>query len=99
MSIELARLKIMLKITDDSKDPLLLELLSLCKEEALTITRQSDEDKLLTVIRLMAVEKYNKLGSEGLQSVNYSGIAESYETDYSPETVKMLNRLRKIKVV
>lgn len=90
MSIELKRLKNMLQITDNNSDSLLTELLLQCEEEAIAITHQTDSAKLLPIIRLMAVEKYNKLGNEGINSIGYSGITESYKTDYSEQVVRLL---------
>ena len=39
----------------------------------------------------MAVERFNQLGNEGIQLMNYSGINEHYYSDYS-DKVKALIR-------
>jgi hypothetical protein len=38
----------------------------------------------------MVIEKYNRLGNEGVQSISYSGINETYESDYSEAVQKLL---------
>ena len=97
MNVELETLKIRLGIEGTEQDGALEELLSTCMEEAQLYTRQTAETKLYTVVRLMAEERYHKCG--GVLSANYSGISETYESDYSAHTIKALNRLRLLKVV
>ena len=99
MNTELEIIKLHLNISDSSQDDLLTELLDTCMDEAKEYTRQSDETKLYTVVRLMVEECYSRLGAEGLSSANYSGITEGYFNGYSDRVVKMLNRHRKVKVV
>lgn len=79
----LNNIKILLGITDNSKDALILLLISQCKEEILNFTHNDDclpflENTLID----MVIYKYNRLGSEGLQTESYSGVNYNYETDY-----------------
>ena len=70
----LAQLKLILGITDDTKDSVLNLLLDYATTEFI---------------------KYNLLGSEGLGSQSYSGLAETYD-HYPPELIKAMNRYRRV---
>ena len=80
-------LKTLLQI-DDSQDVLLGTLIEQCSEEYLRRTHQSVADE--AVVNAMVMERYNKLGTEGVQSISYSGISESYDSDYSEATQKLI---------
>ena len=80
-------LKTLLQI-DDSQDVLLGALIDQCSEEYLRRTHQSVADE--SVVNAMVMERYNKLGTEGVQSISYSGISESYDSDYSEATQKLI---------
>ena len=82
-------LKTLLQIADNSQDTLLSTLIDQCAEEFLLRTHQPEADE--TVVTAMVMERYNRLGNEGIQTIGYSGISESYESDYS-ETVQKLIR-------
>ena len=93
---ELEKVKALLQIADSSQDTLLTVLLEQAADEALTITQQTDSSELAPVIRLMVVEKFNRLGTESVTSISYSGIAETYTTDYSAQVVKLLNSKKRL---
>ena len=82
-------LKTLLQISDNSQDTLLQTLLDQCEAEYIRRTHQSEADSPIVIE--MAVERYNQLGNEGIQQMNYSGISESYFSDYS-DKVKALIR-------
>ena len=81
-------LKTLLQISDNSQDALLEVLLDQCEEEYLRRTHQTEADSPIVIE--MTVERYNSLGNEGIQQMNYSGISETYFTDYSDKVVKLL---------
>ena len=60
--------------------------------------RELDYSLELTALKI-AVIKLNRLGTEGLASQGFSGIAESYIDGYPADIQAVLNRKRKIKVV
>ena len=74
-------LKTLLQISDSSQDALIQALLDQCEEEYLRRTHQSTADAPIVIE--MTVERYNQLGNEGIQQINYSGINEHYYSDYS----------------
>lgn len=81
-------LKTILQINDNSQDALIELLVDMCEEEYLSRTHQ--EEPVESIVNLMVVEKYNKLGNEGMTSAGYSGISESFESDYSEQVQKLI---------
>jgi hypothetical protein len=73
---------------DSSQDALLNELIEQCEAEYLRRTHQNETDK--SIVNAMVIEKYNRLGNEGVQSIGYSGINETYESDYSESVQKLI---------
>ena len=96
----LEKIKLLLSKTDDNADELLNTLISMCKEEA-TIYCNLDkyDEKMDIVVASMVIEKYNRMGSEGVVSQSSSGISASYDSFYSDKVVRMLNKFRKVKMV
>ena len=85
---QLDTLKTLLQIEDTSQDALLTTLIEQCEAEYLSRTHQSETDD--SVVNPMVIEKYNRLGNEGVQSIGYSGINETYESDYSEAVQKLI---------
>ncbi len=81
-------LKTLLQIEDNSQDTLLTTLIEQCEAEYLSRTHQIETDE--SVVNPMVIEKYNRLGNEGVQSIGYSGINETYESDYSEAVQKLI---------
>lgn len=84
---QLDTLKTILQI-DDSQDALLDTLIEQCSAEYLSRTHQTEPDE--HVVNAMVVERYNRNGNEGIQSISYSGIGETYESDYSEQVQKLI---------
>ena len=80
-------LKTLLQI-DDSQEGLLNTLIEQCEAEYLRRTHQAEADE--PIVTKMVIEQYNRLGNEGIQSISYSGINETYESDYSEQTQKLI---------
>ncbi len=57
------------------------------------------DEKLDNIVAEMAVERFNKIGNEGIASSSASDISEAYLQDYSPSVIKKLNKHRKVKLV
>lgn len=47
----------------------------------------------------ITVIKLNRMGTEGLSGQGYSGVSESYLTDYPDDIQRILTRKRKIKFI
>lgn len=96
----LDKIKILLGLTDDSKDELLNILIALCKDEAIDFCNLSVySSKLDSAVIAMVIERYNKLGTEGVSSVSTNGIKEDYENGYSEIVLSKLRKNRKVKCV
>lgn len=94
------KIKILIGLTDDSKDDVLDVLISLCKAEAYEYCNlEGYTSKLDSAVIQMVIEKYNKMGTEGLSSVSTSGIKEEYNSGYSPQVLGLLKKNRKVKCV
>jgi hypothetical protein len=81
-------LKTLLQISDNSQDTLLQTLLDQCEAEYIRRTHQTTADAPIVIE--MSIERYNKLGNEGISHMNYSGITEQYFSDYSDKVVKLI---------
>lgn len=95
----LETIKTLLGITDSSKDNLLSLLLYSAIDEAKEYTHRDEVDMLETTIIKMVVFQYNRLGTEGLDSENYSGTTFNYSTDYPENIMRSLRAKRKVRVV
>ncbi len=82
---------------DASKDTLLQVLLNQAQDEAIDYT--NNENVGSSVIIQMAIYKYNRLGTEGLNSENYSGLSFNYMDDYPEPIVRQLKRYKRLGVV
>lgn len=95
----LEKLKILLNITDSTKDGLLRILLDQTEEEVVNYTHNTELDKLENVIINITIWKYNRIGSEGLNSENYSGVSFSYASAYPDSILRQLQSYRRIKTL
>ena len=88
-------LKTLLGLNDNSKDEIIQQLIIIATDEAKEMTGCKNENTLAAVIKEMTIFKYNRLGTEGLDSESYSGVSYHYASDY-PESIKTaLDSIRK----
>ena len=81
----LNRVKILLG-TDDN-DELVNEIIELTKDKILNYINEAELPKELEFILIeLAIQRYNRIGSEGIVSENIDGKSVSYEDDF--ETYK-----------
>lgn len=93
----LEKVKLLLGLAaDNSKDALLTILIEQAIDEALTYTHQDCVDGLDTAIIQMVVYKYNRIGTEGVESEGYSGVSFDYATDYPESILRTLKAKRKV---
>lgn len=96
----LNKIKLLLELTTDEKDELLLLLISLCKDEATDFCNLEEySNKLDSAVIEMVIEKYNRRGSEGLSATTSSGVKEDYFESYSEPILRKLRKNRKVKCV
>ena len=95
----LENIKLLLGITDDTKNALLQVLIQQAEDEVKDYTHRDDVCCLTSTIERMVVYNYNRLGTEGLNSESYSGLSYNYATDYPEQILKVLKKYRKIVVL
>jgi hypothetical protein len=95
----LMKVKLLLGLTDDSKDDLLTILIDVAIDEALAYTHRECINGLETSIIQMVVYKYNRIGTEGVESENYSGVSFAYTADYPDNILRGLKAKRKVVVL
>ena len=96
----LERIKLLLNITDESKDALLSELIDNAEEYVAVYCNNPNAVTLLQgAIASMVIQDYNRLGAEGLNSESYSGVSFNYQSAYSEDIMKQLRRYRKVGVI
>ena len=91
----LEKVKLLLGITDNAKDDLLTLLIEQAVEEAIVYTHNECVDELNTSIIQMVVYKYNRIGTEGVDSEGYSGVSFQYTSDYPDNIMRGLKAKRK----
>lgn len=95
----LSKIKVLLGISDTSKDDLLTVLLEQAITEAIEYTHNDDIEALDPAIVQMVLYKFSRLGTEGLGSEGYSGVSFTYAEDYPTPILNLLNHKRKIIVL
>lgn len=96
----LAKIKLLLGISGTSKDALLNQLIDNAEEFAVNFTNNENAlESLSGALIQMVIYDYNRLGSEGVTSENYSGASFSYLSEYPEGIMKQLRQYRKVKVI
>ena len=96
----LEKIKMLLNISDESKDALLVELIDNAEEYVAVYCNNPNAVALLQgAIASMVIQDYNRLGAEGLNSESYSGVSFNYQASYSEDIMKQLRRYRKVGVI
>ena len=88
----LDNVKVLLGIDDETKDELLNILLNECEVFALSYTQRDRTFGMEWIIEQMVVFRYNRLGTEGLNSESYSGASYNYKDGYPDDIMKALDR-------
>ena len=77
----LNRVKTLLQIQDN--DELIYEIAEITKEKILNYTNQEElPSELEFVLVELAIQRYNRIGSEGISSESVDGKSVSYEDDF-----------------
>lgn len=93
----LANIKLLLSITDNTKDNLLTLLIAQCTADYKSITHATTIDE--TIVEQMVVYRYNTLGTEGVNSEGYSGVSYSYTNDYPNNILALLKSRRRVMTI
>ena len=93
----LSKTKIMLGIDNNSKNELLSIYIEDIEEEVKEYLNIDEiPKKAESIVRDLVVIKYNKNGSEGLESENFSGVSQSFIDGFPKDIEKRLIRFRKL---
>lgn len=96
----LDKIKVLLGLTDETKDTLLTILIEQAIEEAIDYTHNEEcINTINSTIIQMVVYKYNRIGTEGLDSEGYSGVSFAYTADYPESIMRALKAKRRIRTV
>lgn len=92
--------KIKLLLNQYAQDELLELLIEMCKADAVSYCNLPEyiDDLDSTVIK-MVIERYNKIGFEGLSAQGDSGVSNSFVDGYSKEIYQSLIKYRKMRIV
>ena len=92
----LNNIKLLLGITDSSKDELINLLINNAIEEIQLYTKNENICGCESLIQDITIYNFNRLGSEGLDSESYSGVRFDYSSDYPESIVRRLKAKRKL---
>lgn len=96
----LDKIKLLLGLTTDDKDELILALISICKDQATTYCNLEEySEKLNSSVIEMVIERYNRIGTEGVNMTASSGVREEFYSGYSDNILRNLRKYRKVKCV
>ena len=84
---------------DTSALDLIQTLVEICSDEAVAFTHEKDTEKLEELIIRMVCERYNTLDYAGISSVSYSGVSQSFHSDYSDAVRRLMASKRHLKLV
>lgn len=96
----LENIKLLLGINDNIKDIQITYLINTAKRKALDYCNILELPLAMeSIIEELVVIRYNKLGSEGLQSESYSGISQTFLSDIPSDIKQQLNAYRRLKTL
>ena len=82
------------------KSALIDTLIEMATEESINYCNlEVYTTKLDNAVVEMVIERYNRVGNEGILNTSASDVKESYIDGYSESTINLLNKNRKVKAV
>ena len=79
----LNRIKVLLGISNNDNEELLNEIVELTKSKILNYINKSELPLELEFVLIeLSIQRYNRIGSEGIASENVDGKSVSYEADF-----------------
>ena len=79
----LNRIKVLLGISNNDNEELLNEIIELTKSKILNYINKAElPNELEFVLSELSIQRYNRIGSEGISSENVDGKSVSYEVDF-----------------
>lgn len=91
-------IKVLLGITDTSKDELISYLIDDAIAEVVSYCNLKSYDvRLNSIVIKMVLQNYNKVKIQGITSHSYSGVSESYTDGYTADVMAQLNKHRRVR--
>ena len=79
----LNRVKVLLGISNNDNEELLREIIEITKSKILSYVNEAELPKELEFVLVeLSIQRYNKIGSEGIASESIDGKSVSYEADF-----------------
>ena len=80
----LNRIKVLLGISNNDNEELLIEIVELTKSKILNYINKSELPLELEFVLIeLSVQRYNRIGSEGISSESVDGRITSYDDDFN----------------
>ena len=93
-------IKLLLGISDTSKDDLITLLISIAEDEIKAYCNIDDIPTALdNIVTQIVVIKYNRIGQEGITSTKFNSVSESFSDSLPASVIKALNRYRHLAVI
>lgn len=97
ISISQEALDRLVSMIPNAQEETLENLYVQCADEFMAICNRSDvPSRAETVLEQMTIYRYNQLNAEGLASASFSGMSESYMSDYPERLKRAMYRFRKL---
>lgn len=94
----LNQIKLLLGLTDNTKDELIMALIERSTDELITYTNNDQAAEHNSLICSMVLYNYNRLNTLGITAENYSGVSFTYESNYPQSILNQMKALRKLRV-
>lgn len=79
----LNRVKVLLGISNNDNEELLREIIEITKSKILSYVNEAELPKELEFVLVeLSIQRYNRIGSEGIASESIDGKSVSYEADF-----------------
>ena len=79
----LNRIKVLLGISSNDNEELLIEIIEITKSKILNYINKTELPMELEFVLIeLSIQRYNRIGSEGISSENVDGKSVSYDDDF-----------------
>ena len=94
-------IKVIVNINDNSQDPLINALISSYTQQVLNMTNLDVLPvELYPVIQDLVIQRYNKLGSEGMKQENRGAVAQYFsDEEFTSAIKKQIAKFKKVRVL
>lgn len=99
-SREQASVERLMKLISNAGEDVLRALWEQCRVDFLSICNREDvPEGAYTIVEQMVAYRYSQLNAEGLSAQSFSGMSESFLSDYPERLKRSMYRYRRLKMV